>query len=378
MDEFTLVLQTTDDITFDEWHNIAIMMADKFVTKSKIGELFGNLDIVDNKLMAGYTFGLMFSNRPWYFVICWHEQYPKMGVCVRFSAHAYTAYKQEYFNRYQTSINISSLLKMVQSCIYTMRLSRIDLTADYKNYPHLFNPLDYLHPHAIYSAIMDGHIVILNCNDKNTIKSYSALDKDGAYETFYAGTRKGKTNGFLRCYDKRNEQIQSHGFRYDEAVACESWVRFEAVFKGIYAHQITEQLFDINTDLELQQLIAKHITDKYRFFDRAKDDVTDFTDDLLKISMGAQIAALAAPSARDNSLRQSISYLKDGSGLYSIFYKVYAIWGVDGERKLLKHLIKVYQDEYKKEVLEKPDIGIWLKKHTEELKNQKLEDSFHI
>ena len=45
-------------------------------------------------------------------------------------------------------------------------------------------------------------------------------------------------------------------------------------------------------------------------------------------------------------------------------------------RKLLKHLIKVYNDEYKKKVLEKPDIWIWLKKHTEELKNQKLEDSF--
>lgn len=353
-------------------------MADKFAVKSKISDLFGNLDIAEIKLMAGYTSGLTFPNRPWYFVICWHEQYPKMGVCIRFSAHAYMVYTQEYFNKYQTRINISSFLKMVQSDIYTMRLSRIDLVADYKNYPSPFNPLDYLHPHGIYSSIKDGRFVILNCNDKNTIKSLSAIDKDGVYETFYAGTRKGKTNGFLRCYDKRNEQIQSHGFRYDEAITCESWIRFEAVFKGIYAHQITEQLFDINTDLELQQLIAKHITDKYRFFDKANDDVTDFTDDLIGISLGTQIPALAVPSARDNSLRQSISYLKDGSGLFSIFYKVYAIWGVEGERKLLKHLIKVYNGEYKQEVFEKPDIAIWLKKHTEELKNQKPEDSFHI
>jgi len=377
VDEFTLVLQTTDDIKYNEWPTKAIEMADRFVSKSKIGDLFGSLDVATGKLQAGYTDGLTFPYRPWHFVICWHEQYPKMGVCVKFSAFAYAEYKQKFFEKYQRKINVADFLKMIQSTIYTTRLSRIDLTADYFDYPSPFDKFSYLNPHTIYEAILNGQFVIRNCNDRKTIKTFSALDKDGVYETFYAGTRKGKTNGFLRCYDKRNEQIATHGFRYNDAMACESWVRFEAVFKGIYAHQISEQLLnDVNSEADLKKLIAKHISDKYRFFDIPKDDATEFTDDLVGIATGTNIGSLASPSARDNALKQSISYLRNGSGLFAVFYKVYAIWGADGERKLLKHLIQVYEKEYKKEVLDKPDIWIWLSKHRQELETQKPEDSF--
>ena len=70
----------------------------------------------------------------------------------------------------------------------------------------------------------------------------SAIDKDGAYETFYVGSRVGKSNGFLRVYTKKQEQIQAIGYRYDEALQHESWVRFEACFLHDYAHQLSEQL----------------------------------------------------------------------------------------------------------------------------------------
>lgn len=364
----------------DDWSIEAEDLAGDFIKKSKIEDLFGNLEETNTKLVAGYNVGLTFTNRPWYFVICWNVFYPKMGICVKFSAHAYAAYKQAFCAKYQTKINIVGFLQMVQYPFrYSTRCSRIDLVADYKNYPNPFNILDYLHPNVIYNSLLDGQFVIENCDGKKTIKTYSAFDRDGAYETFYAGSKKGKTNGFLRCYDKRNEQIETHGFRYDEAISCDSWVRFEAVFRGTYAHQITEQLLfnNITTDAELQQLIAKHITDKYRFIDAATGEATDFSDDLLAIASGAKVAALSSPSARDNSLLQSISYLKNSSGLYSTFFKVYAIWGQDGERKLLKHLIKVYNDDFKNIASQKDDIWIWLNKHSEELKNEKVEVFFH-
>ena len=69
-------------------------------------------------------------------------------------------------------------------------------------------------------------------------------------------------------------------FTYDEAIQCESWVRFEAVYKGIYAHQITEGLQQVSTEDELKQLIAKYISDKYQFYDTATGDALQITEDL--------------------------------------------------------------------------------------------------
>ena len=91
---------------------------------------------------------------------------------------------------------------------------------------------------------------------------------------------------------------------------------------------ITEQLLNnVHSDMELQELIAKHITDKYRFYDSHTDDVTDFTNDLLDIAENSTVDALSRPSNRDNSLRQSIKYLKKNSGLFTVLYKVFSIWG---------------------------------------------------
>lgn len=209
------------------------------------------------------------------------------------------------------------------------------------------------------------------------MKNFSALHKNGSYETFYAGTRKGKTDGFLRCYDKREEQIQAHGFRYQEAEKCQSWVRFEAVFKQEYAHQITEQLLnEIHTDEELQQAVAKHIVDKYCFYDTTYDAPTTFSNALDEIAAGIQVNALARPNARDNSLAQSIHHLEKSSGLFSTLYKVYEIWGTEGEEKLLKHLKTNYETMFKPDAKKNSDIQYWLGKHFDSLVGTRLEDLF--
>ena len=91
-------------------------------------------------------------------------------------------------------------------------------------------------------------------------------DRGGAYQTFYLGSQKGKTNGFLRCYDKKAEQLQTMGFRYGDALNCDSWVRFEAVYRHDYAHQITEGLLSVKTVQELSQLIAGYILSLIHIF----------------------------------------------------------------------------------------------------------------
>lgn len=378
VDEFTLVLQPPDKVKVTDWPDTVDMMLETFLHRSRLTRLFGPMSPAV-KVQAGYTSGLTYTDRPWYLAICWNEDMPTMGVCVRYSAHAYAAYKEAYMAQFQTEMNIADFLHMVQDDVYTTRLSRIDLTADYFDYTDEHIRTAPLAPDTIYTRLKDGNYVVKNGNGHQSIRNMSGVDKGGAYQTFYLGSRKGKTNGFLRCYDKRSEQLETTGYRYDDALNCESWVRFEAVYRHDYAHQITEGILSVKTAQELSRLIAKYICDKYQFFDANTDEATEFTSDLLGVAAGSSVAALGMTSPRDNSLRQSIRYLRNGSGLYSTLYKAICIWGNDADKQLMNLLWEDYE-KYKDALLsgEEPykqrELTAWLQRHMAETAKYTLID----
>lgn len=379
VDEFTLVLQPIDKVKITEWPEVAEQMITTFLGKSKLAELFGEMGRAE-KVQAGYTSGLTYTNRPWYLVISWNEDMPTMGICVRYSAHAYAVFKQEYMQRFQVEVNIAAFLRMVQDSIYTTRLSRIDLTADYFDYEDELLPNRQLSPDLIYERLKDGSCAVRNWKGRQSVRNMSAIDKDGAYETFYIGARVGKSNGFLRVYDKKREQVQSMGHRYDEAIQYKSWVRFEASFLHDSAHQLTEQLLSGSMSRQdLQRWIAKHISDRYRFVDTSTNEVTAFTDDLIGISVGTNAAALIAPSPRDNTFRQSLEHLRVGSGLYPALYKAFSMWGDGADRQLIEYLYDDYVYDFKIRLLTGKDeykmreMRLWLQKHGMETAKYPLE-----
>lgn len=379
IDEFTLVLQPVEKAKITEWPEVAEEMISTFLTKSRLTDLYGPMEPAA-KMQAGYTSGLTYSDRPWYLTISWNEDMPTMGICVRYSAHAYAVFKQEYMQRFQVEVNIAAFLRMVQDSIYTTRLSRIDLTADYYDYMDDLLPDRLLSPDLIYSRLKDGSYLIKNWKDRQSVRNMSGLDKNGAYETFYIGSRAGKTNGFLRVYNKKQEQIQTMGYRYDEALQYKGWVRFESSFLHDYAHQMTEQLLSGYMTLQdLQQWIAKHISDRYRFVDTSTNEVTAFTDDLIGISVGTNAAALIAPSPRDNTFRQSLEHLRVGSGLYPALYKAFSMWGDGADRQLIEYLYDDYVYDFKMRLLTGKDeykmreMRLWLQKHGMETAKYPLE-----
>ena len=162
------------------------------------------------------------------------------------------------------------------------------------------------------------------------------------------------------------------GYRYDEALQHESWVRFEASFLHDAAHQLTEQLLSEGmTAQDLQRWIARHITDKYRFVRPETGEATEFTADLMGVAAGSSVAALSTPSPRDNSLRQSIRYLRNGSGLYSTLFKVANIWGPEAARELMDFLLCEYE-QYQDALLDGEfpyklrELTAWLQRHAAE------------
>lgn len=382
VDELTVVLQPSDNIGDLAWDAQYEAMLARFVALSSLEDLFGPLSPAMYGIMQGYSQGLTIENRPWHFGIYWHDDYPSMGLCVKFSAWAWAAYTAEYEAQYGVEMNAAVFLRMVQDNIYTARVSRIDLTADYFDYPCPLNQLDYLSPDTLYRGLERGSYEVRYDDSLGRTRRMavsSALNDHGSFETFYIGGRKGKTTSFLRVYNKRNEQIQTKGPQYDRAILSRSWVRFEAVFKHQYAHQVGEALLGLTSSADLSQYIASVILGKYMFFDATTDDPMEISEDLAAISQG-QVAALSRQKARDNDLLKSVDHLRYRSGLYATLYKAFMVWGDFADIQLLNYLRVDYLSDFKPKVesgLYKTmaqDLHQWICKHKAELSSVPLKD----
>lgn len=195
-------------------------------------------------------------------------------------------------------------------------------------------------------------------------------------ESIYIGSRAENAQSLLRVYDKKSEQISNNGFRLDEALQCDSWVRFEASYRGNYAHQITEQLEHITDDVSVSQFIASKICDKYRFYDPLNSCFTDFTNDLLKIIECSNFHALRCESPANNSLNKSIQHIIYGSGLFPLIYKISVIWGEKAVAEFWSILYEIYKKYHKKKLEINPQIRAWLRKNFLSLSQQSLSDCF--
>lgn len=51
-----------------------------------------------------------------------------------------------------------------------------------------------------------------------------------------------------------------------EAEQLNDWVRYEAEYKGRYAHQLTEAIKNYKTDEDLKNIIVNSIIDRYGFY----------------------------------------------------------------------------------------------------------------
>lgn len=383
IDEFTLVLLPPDKVDVFKWEEHGEAIITRFLELSRLEDLFGKMTEATGKIQAGYTQGLTFENRPWHFGIFWHENHPGMGICVKFSAWAWAVYVQDYEAKYGTEMTAAVFLQMVTHDDYTMRLSRIDLTVDYIDYPDPVNPVEYLSPDTLYRGLEAGNYAVVFTDGRGClrkIQTRSAISKNGKFETFYIGGRKGKAQTFLRVYDKKQEQLDHNGFQIDKAQRAKSWTRFEAVFKHDYAHQIGNCLLDPSmSKIVLQSYIAAVVANRYTFMDTSTGEAMDISDDLAGIANGTQADALSRPNTRDNDLLQSIEHLRSHSGLYATLYKASQVWP-NGDIDLMDYLLTDYLYTFKEKVETgryksmKRELDYWIFTHKDELGKIKLKD----
>lgn len=369
IDEFTLILRPPDIVSASDWLTTADNMLDKFLDLSQIQSVFGNMIPLTERLPQGYTQGITIDSDECYFAIAIHEHFQNLGIIIKWSAHSWAKYQKKYSDIFHQEMNIYVFLKMIQSDLYNVRLSRIDLTADYKNYG------EKLKPDIIYSRYINKYYRVCDCNEKYSRHTLQCIQKDNRVDCFYIGSRKANTRAFMRVYDKRLEQIQNSGFRLQEALQYEDWTRFEVSYRQAYAHQITEQIINLNSNIELSQFIASKILDKYRFVDVDTQEYTDFTSDLLDVAQNSSFSALRYEAPINNSLTNSIRYIIKGSGLFPLLFKIENIWGEEAINEFIKHILQIYDIE-KTEFHKDYKIRAWLKNNRSTLSQQTLTDCF--
>ncbi len=370
IDEFTLTIFPKEKEIISKWINTASSIIEHFSTTTKIESILnGKLEEMRHNKLQGYTTAYNLGSKDYYFCIAYNENHPDMGVCVRFSAKAWALYQSAYKLIYSNSILLSDFLKqIVINNNYIVRLTRIDLTADYFNYP--------LNLSILYNQIVNKDILIQNSSGRCTVKNISFFGKNEKVETIYIGSRASNSKGFLRIYDKRKEQLSTNGFRIKEAIECENWVRFEAVFKGKYAHIISD--FMINSPINQSNLIsfiAQLITEKYRLYENKVNDYLFCTKELLEISNGNKNGLLRCESPRDTSLTQNISHIRCGSGLYPTLFKIENLYGNEKVTSFISYLFTDYKSGSWKTKSMIKELNLWLEKHND-LKNITLEDNY--
>lgn len=356
-DEFTVVLQSNNKPQdWDQWKQKGGLLIEHFEKLSKLETVFGEVKEIQHSIPQGYSMGYAYGDNPFYFCVAYHPEHIEMGIIVKFSAYAWAVFQEKYQQLYKESIQIHNYLQMIQSKFYTSRLSRIDIAIDFMN--------EKIHVNTIYNQLSKGNQIIRNSSGRKNSSALSAVIKDNYVSTFYVGSRGKNIKAFLRVYDKKLEQKQTYGFRYHEAEKFDDWTRFEAVFKGEYAHSLSERLLEIGTDNELKILLISSFTDRYQFFYKNSGKQTVFTKKMLSLIHQTNFS-FYSPSPRDNQLIQSIEHLLHGSGLFPTMYKINEIWGFDGLKEFKEYLMVEYAVYEPNE-----DVTRWINKYRHLYKKQ--------
>lgn len=364
VDEITLVLQLPSArksmLLSSEWKDLAEHMLWQFEEQSGIRNIFGE-KTYEKKAPEGYTVAYRYGEHSFYFAVAYHDYQSNMGVIVKFSAQSLDFYLQE------TGLKLYEFLQNITHPEYSQRLSRIDLTADY-----IDEDIDIT---EIYQTLMDSKVALFREQEnkktgemqfRKVPMKYEGFLKGQEVPTIYIGSPKSDSR--LRIYDKKREQMERKGTKLEKALSCKGWIRFEAVMRNEYAHQLSSELLNIKTDTEYVNLIALTISQKYRFMEvdnGVAGNPTEYTQLLLNCLCNNQFR-LKAASTRNYELARNIAYIFYGSGIMNALYKLKSIWGSDAVIGIMEYILDELENEFKPN----DDCRYWLNKNLNDYKKQ--------
>ena len=341
IDQLTIVLLAHDDILNNKnrrWNDIATEIILEVEERLNLIDILGERCLM-KKVISGYLIGYTYGNHDFSFAIYYHHQYARMGVLVKFSAQALAYYQG------QTNLYVYEVLQKMQSQIYQVRCSRIDIALDFIN--------EGINITEIQNQYNNKELKILVMRKRNgkieqIAKSHSihGITEGSKFQTIYLGNRENPL--YMRIYDKKHEQISNRGSRSSEAKEYNDWIRFELEIKKDYAHDLTKALLNTNCQTEFKELILGFFIQKFYFVTVENDEYvpTPFMQKIIEMKNDKSIVLFKSVNTRNTELSRSFLYLLKSSGVITVLYKILAIWGKNGLNESIKSVINYMKNEY--------------------------------
>ncbi|MBQ5960435.1 MAG: replication initiation factor domain-containing protein [Firmicutes bacterium] len=302
-------------------------------------QIMGEAYQADTSNVQGYSVGYEYGRHPFYFRVCYHEAVHSMGVVIRFSASALRFY---LINSLEPIHSVPDMLRQLREALpdYKVLFSRIDFAVDYIN--------EGISVNDIQEQITTGNVGIFYENGRKNGSSIRYINQNGITDTIYIGTREKNTKTMLRIYNKKKEQLQTHGTQYELAAKSTDWVRVENEIHGDYAHSLSDELYKFTSEEELLSFIALCINNKYSFrYTETEDEQVHYhaiTKSLRDAIKRPSSYYYTISGYKDLSLKQNLDYLINKSGLMAFLYKIEEIeeGSIDRFFTLLKNRLEYY------------------------------------
>lgn len=340
IDELSIVLLAHDDVLKNHnrrWFDIASEIISDLEEKLNLIDVFGERKTTSG--MLGYSIGYSYGEKP-FFAIFYHPQYARMGVLVKFSAQALAHYQE------QKNLYVYEVLQEMQSPLYEVRCSRIDICIDFINEDLSINEIRNQYINDVLKILLirerNGQIeqVVKNC-------LLRGISEGSEYQTVYFGKRDSPV--MLRIYDKKVEQINSkNSSRRSEAEEYDNWIRFEIEVKKHYAHDLTTELLSINNQTDYKEIILGLFIQKF-YFANIEDDSfipTPYMQKIIDMKNDKSIVLFKSVNTKNTELSKSFLYILKSSGVITALYKILTIWGKTGLDESIKTIINYMKNEY--------------------------------
>lgn len=342
LDQMTFVALPEEAVRMVEWPVVAERMVGDLLVMSHLDRVMGAPS--PGSTPSGYTKGVCWNGGTGMASIAYNPMAPTLGVIVQLSARALATWRRT------TGGQVPDLLRLCD-CPgrWRVRVSRIDLDADYINEPTVETPTE-VYDQLVNEQLMCCYRKTTKCGKESWVRrttSARAFSVNGRVGTLYLGRNAKGAGATMRLYDKKTEQIEQNGPYRQRALDVDSWVRHEVVLLHHMAHASTEPLLNIWDEAVLAGFIADSITARFAFF-QTEEGRRSTPHPLTAMLMERGGVGVAPPPNRDcPSLADSYRNVRDLSGLCSLLAKTREIWGDDAPRQVLDQLGDEFEQGYK-------------------------------
>lgn len=372
VDEFTVVFQNRDKETRAKWasdSDLYLLQVDEFVGELEEAlkfELLGGL--IPSTALTGYNLGFCTNDGNSSVRLAYDTNRPEQGICVRFGGRGLKSYMK--VTNQTTSEIIKQIFELAEGLSWEAKFTRLDIAVDLLNSSYTVGYID--------KKIEKGRWELRKRSKENyrgktvagklsvSKSSRNTISNNGVMETAYYGST---LTTFLRVYDKRAEQLKKPDAIYKtKAENCETWLRFEAVFRKEHAQACAKHIADKLGTVEEYRVFLGLFVDRFNLFNVSSQDYVGWWK---KITEGEVAGPPRIPKEDEDDWRdlsRSKEYfLRGDSGLKTLMKKIEHEAMRDGlknpEEAVMDFLQELWQEHQSPENQDTAGVTAWKRRY---------------